>query len=425
MRTAELIVGVIWLLTCGIARAGDADSSGGVQKPPRDALDYILAVPSVALKAPFWVLGAAVSGPVVLVEESTLPHRIERLFAFDDPWGIYPVVGYKARTGLTLGAAYFTRSAFGSDIPLSLRGTYSTNTYRFAAARLGDRRLHGSAYGAAVDGGWRADTRERFYGIGPGSSRKDQSNYGYRGGFAALHLYRALGERGEVSLSGGWRRIDPEDGRLQRIPHDRDSIAARFAGQDLYGLFERLDLYDLGAQVAGDWRERPPSPLGGGAAAVAVTYTMGEGRADTAVGFWRVHGDVSHFFELFHERVIGVRLTAEHIEPDPGTRVPFYELAKLGGSQLLRGYKTGRFRDRGYAALSLEYRWPLWRRIDALLLSDHGRVFHDLLRDFEFSDFRSSYGGGLRFWNNAGHLALLVAKGTDEWGFYINFGDSF
>lgn len=58
-------------------------------------------------------------------------------------------------------------------------------------------------------------------------------------------------------------------------------------------------------------------------------------------------------------------------------------------------------------------------------MTDHGRVFHDITEDFEFSNFRASYGGGLRFWNDAGHLALMVAEGTEEWSFYINFGDSF
>ncbi len=105
--------------------------------------------------------------------------------------------------------------------------------------------------------------------------------------------------------------------------------------------------------------------------------------------------------------------------------MPFYDLPKLGGSQLLRGYKTGRFRDRSLIAFSVEYRWPLWRRLDALLFTDHGRVFHDIKDDFEFSNFRSSYGGGFRFWNANGHLSVLAAKGTEEWSFYINFGDSF
>lgn len=405
--------------------ADDSSRSRQVQNPPKDALDYILAIPSIALKAPFWALGVAASGPVMLVEGSSLPHVAERFFSFEAPWGIYPVLGYKSRTGLVLGAAYFTKDLANTKIPLGLKGTYSTNTYRHASLRIGDRAFIDSTYGIALEVGWRADTRERFYGIGPSTSAEFRSNYGFRGVFGRLTGYRRLGTGGELSVFGGVRRVEPEDGRLRTMTYDRDSIAAQYPGQDLYGLFETLDLHDFGISVSYDWRERPPSPLSGGTAGLVVSYASAEGSADTMVGFWRVHAEASHFFELFSERVVGVRVIAEHLEPDEGTRVPFYELASLGGSQRLRGYKTGRFRDLGFVAFSAEYRWPLWRRLDALLLTDHGRVFHDLAKDFEFSNFKSSYGGGLRFWNGAGHLALLVAKGSEEWSYYINFGDTF
>lgn len=413
-------------LTSAIAdTAEDSSQSRQAQNPPKDAVDYILTVPSLALKAPFWLLGAAVSGPVVLVEGSSLPYSVERLFTFDAPWGVYPVIGYKSRTGFVFGAAWFTKDLAHSRIPVALRGTYSTNTYRLASVRIGDRAFIDSTYGFALEAGWRADTRERFYGIGPSSSASEQSNYGFRGAFGSVTGYRKLGARGEASVFGGLRKVDPEDGRLQTIAYQRDSIAAQHPGQDLYGLFETLNIYDAGAAVSLDWRDRPSSPLGGGTAGVVVSYASANGPGDTAVGFWRIHAEATHFFELFHERVIGVRVIAEHLEPDAGTRVPFYELAKLGGSRLLRGYKTGRFRDLGYIAFSAEYRWPLWRRLDAMLLTDHGRVFHDLAKDFEFSNFKSSYGGGLRFWNAKGHLDILVAQGTEDLSFYINFGDSF
>jgi outer membrane protein assembly factor BamA len=371
------------------------------------------------------VLEGVATGPVVLAEESPLPFTLQRLFAFDAPWGVYPVFGYKSRTGLMLGAAYHSRGIFRANVPLAVKATYSTNTYRYVAARVGDRKMFDSPYGLALDIGWRADTRERFYGIGPSSSLDNRSNYGFRGMFGGVTLYRAFARGGEISLSGGMRRIDPEDGRLQTILHDRDSIASRMPNDDLYGLFGTLDLADIVATISYDWRKRPSSPLGGGTVGLNVGYTFGEGLGDSSVGYWRMHGEATHYVELFSGRVLGFSLIAEHVEPDDGTRIPFYDLPKLGGSRLLRGYKTGRFRDLGFVSFAAEYRWPLLRKLDALLLTDHGRVFRNLTKEFEFSNFRASYGGGLRFWNKAGHLSLMAAKGTEEWSFYINFGDSF
>lgn len=426
LRSLGLAAGILCaLLLATTALADDTTTVRGVQTPPKDAADYLLAVPSIALKMPFWVLEGVSSGPIVLAEETTLPFTIQRLFAFNVPWGIYPVFGYKSRSGLTVGAAYHARDFARTRLPVELKATYSTNTYRFIAARIGGRQMFNSVYGVTLDAGWRADTRERFYGIGANSSVDDRSNYGFRGAFGGLTGYRTLGHNGNISLALTGRHVEPEDGRLQTIIHDRDSIAARLPGQDLYGLFEPLTLYEAAGMVAFDWRKRPSSPLGGGTAGLRVVYAFGEGTGDTSVGYWRVRGEASHYIELFSARVIGVRAVAEHVEPDEGTRVPFYDLPKLGGSQLLRGYKTGRFRDASLIAFSAEYRWPLWRRLDALLFTDHGRVFRDITEDFEFSNFQSSYGGGLRFWNANGHLSILAAKGTEEWSFYINFGDSF
>lgn len=425
-------VSSILLLVCGILLVGsvavaatDSTQARKVTSPPKDAGDYLLAIPAFALRIPVWVLEGVATGPVVMAEQSSLPFTLQRLFAFDVPWGVYPIFGYKSRTGLMLGAAYHSRDFARTRIPLLVKGTYSTNTYRYIAARIGDRKMFDSPYGIAFDIGWRADTRERFYGLGPSSSLDNSSNYGFRGMFGGVTAYREFARRGEVSISGGLRKIDPEDGRLQTITHDRDSIAAELPGEDLYGLFETLDLHDVIATISYDWRERPSSPLGGGTAGLNVGYTFGEGLGDTSVGYWRVHGEATHFFELFNGRVIGFSLIAEHVDPDEVTRIPFYDLPKLGGSRLLRGYKTGRFRDLGFVSFAAEYRWPLLRKLDALLMTDHGRVFHEITQDFEFSNFRASYGGGLRFWNDAGHLSLMVAKGTEEWSFYINFGDSF
>lgn len=428
IRTVLIVLCVVTTAVFGHGLASastDSTRSPEIKSPPKDAADYLLAIPSFALKIPVWVLEGVAAGPVVLAEDSPLPFTLQRLFAFDVSWGVYPIFGYKSRTGLMLGAAYHSRNILHTQFPFAVKATYSTNTYRYIAARVGDRKMFDSPYGVAFDIGWRADTRERFYGIGPSSSLENRSNYGFRGMFGGLTLYRTFTSNGEISLSAGMRRVEPDDGRLETILHDRDSIASRLPDDDLYGLFETLDLTDLLATISYDWRERPSSPLGGGTAGLNVGYTLGDGLGDTSVGYWRVHGEATHYFELFSGRVIGLSMIAEHVESDDGTRIPFYDLPKLGGSRLLRGYKTGRFRDFGFVSFAAEYRWPLLRKLDALLMTDHGRVFEDITKDFEFSNFRASYGGGLRFWNDAGHLSLMVAKGTEEWSFYINFGDSF
>ena len=96
--------------------------------------------------------------------------------------------------------------------------------------------------------------------------------------------------------------------------------------------------------------------------------------------------------------------------------MPVYALADLGGLHGLRGYSTSRFNDDAKALASIEYRWPLWDRIDAFLFIEGGRVFHDLSHDFEFRDWESSYGGGFRVWHQEGLQAYLQIAGSSEGG---------
>ena len=78
--------------------------------------------------------------------------------------------------------------------------------------------------------------------------------------------------------------------------------------------------------------------------------------------------------------------------------------------------------DRDAAGFMVEYRWPLWRHMDAFLFTDQGRVFADLEKDFEFSNFRSAYGGGIRIWNRTSNSEIAIAKSNEKLRFYLSFG---
>jgi hypothetical protein len=69
--------------------------------------------------------------------------------------------------------------------------------------------------------------------------------------------------------------------------------------------------------------------------------------------------DLRHYFNLTLDHVIAVQayLLSESGSP------PFYDLGLLGGSKMMRGYITGRYRDRTYYTIQSEYRMPqlIWR----------------------------------------------------------------
>jgi len=407
--------------------AGETDSSrtSGASRSRHDALDYVFAVPSFALQLPFRVLGVVVSGPVKLVEDQDFLESLKSVFSFDVPFGLRPVVGSSSRTGLRGGLQYRARSALATGVPLRLKGTISTNRYEFLSLRIGGPSLFESPFGMQGEIGARRDTRERYYGYGPSSSADDESNYERRGGFGNVRGFWQITDALAAEGFGEYRHVTPGDGRGRTTIGERDSIVARFPDDDLFGLYATLDLHEFGGAVVLDWRDIKGSPRRGGRDELRVSYVGGDGPGDTTVGFWRIRGEVSQYIELWRGRVFGLRAAAQHLEPGNGTRIPFYELSRLGGSNSLRAYRSGRFTGRDMVLFSAEYRWPVWRAIDAFLFTDQGRVFDDISEDFEFSGFRSAYGGGLRVWNTGGHLELTLAKGREQFRFYLAAGEEF
>ena len=75
--------------------------------------------------------------------------------------------------------------------------------------------------------------------------------------------------------------------------------------------------------------------------------------------------------------------------------VPFQGMAWLGGGERTRGYFRGRYIDKQFTALQIEYRWRFKDRWGLSGFVSAGEVT-DNISDY-LSDVKWSYGGGLRF----------------------------
>lgn len=73
---------------------------------------------------------------------------------------------------------------------------------------------------------------------------------------------------------------------------------------------------------------------------------------------------------------------------------PFQQLSLIGGSDLMRGFFEGRYRDRHAMVYQAEYRIPVYRKLGVVLFSSAGQVA-DTLPSFSFGGFK--YGGGVGF----------------------------
>jgi hypothetical protein len=105
---------------------------------------------------------------------------------------------------------------------------------------------------------------------------------------------------------------------------------------------------------------------------------------------------------------------------------PFYDLGRLGGGEMMRGYYEGRYRDRQLAALQAEYRaWLFWR-VGGVLFASAGTVARSVSA-LRLDRIRPAVGAGLRVAPLADvpvNFRLDVAYGSTL-SFYLNVGEAF
>lgn len=109
---------------------------------------------------------------------------------------------------------------------------------------------------------------------------------------------------------------------------------------------------------------------------------------------------------------------------------PFNMLSLMGNESLMRGYYTGRYRDRHYYAAQAEYRFlplPFSKRIGAALFAGAGAVAPDL-SGLALKNVRLTAGGGLRyllFPKKDIFVRLDMGATREGVSFYIFTGEAF
>lgn len=126
--------------------------------------------------------------------------------------------------------------------------------------------------------------------------------------------------------------------------------------------------------------------------------------------------------------VLGFNLVYQTIQ---GSSTPFYLLPQLGNDQIMRGYYTGRYRDRNLLATQLELKYRIISRLGFAGFAGAGSVYNSRIN---LGNFKPSYGAGLRyFFDTIRGLSLRMDYAFGEKrsgeerqkGFYLAFGESF
>ncbi len=135
--------------------------------------------------------------------------------------------------------------------------------------------------------------------------------------------------------------------------------------------------------------------------------------------------DLRKYFHLPRNRVLAMQLYSFN---NTSSEVPIRSLASFGGANRMRGYYEGRYKDLDQLLLQAEYRFPVYKRLGAVVFGGGGSVARDW-KDYAFNDLRYSYGAGLRFALDKKERLNVrmdygIGMGKNN-GFYLQIGEAF
>jgi outer membrane protein assembly factor BamA len=133
--------------------------------------------------------------------------------------------------------------------------------------------------------------------------------------------------------------------------------------------------------------------------------------------------DLRRFYPVFGTHVLGFQALLQTTGGTP----PFKSYPRLGGSDNMRGYYSGRYRDKCLATIQAEYRMPLWWRFGLVGFAGLGNVT-DRLGQIKFDSLKFAAGFGIRFKivpKEGANLRLDFAWGKGTSGFYFTAREAF
>jgi hypothetical protein len=340
------------------------------------------------------------------------PSRLEQILArFEEnvsspPSGFYPTLGsVYPGGGFTPGVGY--RRFYARNAVWDVVGLYSIKNYK--AIEVGTRSpWNGNGkWMLAAHAGWRDAPQVGYFGQGM-DQPLPRANFRLSQGYASV----AAGVRptgwshlqGEVAYEA--YRTDDGQGR-------HPSIETVYTPVSAPGLLANPSFVRSEAMAAIDWRTSPGYSRKGGFYAVRLANFAD---TDDTFSFQRLDGEVIQHLPLLRETwVISVRGRVQ-TTLDDGDVVPYFLLPQLGSGRTLRGYETGRFRDRHSILTSAEFRWiPSRLALDMAVFYDAGQVTQHR-EDLDFKGLASDWGVGARFHGpTATVLRIEMARGSDGW----------
>ncbi len=384
---------LVLLLSAG--RAFGAEPAPGPEQAPAektgkevDVARTLELLPSKVVLIPVSLFEGGLKRTLNFVEGERLADKLDYYVRYLNNRGLYPSA-YDLGDGSGVGVGLAVRRSPEGRVCL---GGAAGLTYKLYQAYQASASLpfYGGGLILATRAGYTYRPEEEFYGIGPASSTDARTDYLVEDGFFEGTTRLGYPERLQLVVAARWDVYRTKPGRDSSVR----SIQEVFTPVTAPGLFESIHYASGGFSLVHDSRDWPQVPTRGGRQQLgAAIFHETTGRP---FDFYRASLQLEQllpFSSLKHAFL--VRAFAEVNQPlGDSDQVPFFLLARLGGSYLLRGFHELRFYDERAVEWSLEYRYRIWSRADAFLYVDQGEVF-GRSQGFSASQIATSGGGGL------------------------------
>lgn len=333
---------------------------------------------------------------------------------------VVPALGYAQETGLEFGLAG-VYNFYVDRADTAIRTSNVTFIGTFTTERQTNLKLESDVWTTGNRYHYISELRFRnfpfnFYGLGNETVQKDED----------LILMRLVRLRLE-----GERRLAPNYYAGLNFAFEHFS----FTDKEPDGIFDQIPPYGqsggkhvlLGVSQLYDTRDINTYTRKGYYARLKYAY---------APGFWggnnfkgsQVDVDLRAFFPLTPHLTLGLNT---HYKTSFGSRVPFYVYRELGGDMMMRGYYTGRYRDRSLLAAQGELRYRFHPRLGVVGFAGTGSTYSHSLRNARLVP---SYGGGFRYFFDLEHnSSIRIDYGFGErrpgekrqGGFYLSLSEAF
>ena len=251
---------------------------------------------------------------------------------------------------------------------------------------------------------------DQFWGIGNKTPNSNKESYKFNQVYLYLHGQRAVGNHFYAGFRYEYQRVLKVDFTPNGLL-DLEDVPGRH-GYAVSG---------AGLSFTYDTRNHAFTPSKGDFVQVyASTFNPTFG---SDFNYTNYVIDLRKFWSVWRGQVLAVQAYGFYNTGD----VPLRSLASFGGANSMRGYYSGRYRDKNQVFAQAEYRLPIIGRLGAVVFGGAGDVGHNFA-DVYLNELKYSYGGGVRIMLSKSeklNLRLDYGIGENSSGFYFQLGEAF